>query len=151
MQSRKMRKGDQQRVEGLLSFPCPALDRGGHGDNNVLMRVIKKKKLNEFFELHPQGRKPLERWYEIVRKARWRSFTEMRETFPSADEIRVRSGKKAVVFNIKRNDYRLITAVHYEKTVKDRGGNDKLVEGKAYLFFFLTHAEYDKGLWKEQL
>ena len=60
------------------------------------------------------------------------------------------SGKKAVVFNIK-DDYRLITAVHYEKTVKDRNNINKMVEGKIYLFFFLTHTEYDKNLWKAQL
>ena len=75
----------------------------------------------------------------------------MRATFPSADEVIVKSGKKAVVFDIKRNDYRLITAVHYEKMVKDQAGTDKLVEGKVYLFYFLTHAEYDKGFWKERL
>ena len=115
------------------------------------MRVIKKKKLDEFFEAHSSGKKPLLRWYEIVRKARWRNLPEMRKTFPSADEVSVKSGKKAVVFNIKRNDYRLITAVHYEKTVKDPQGNDKRVDGKVYLFFFLTHSDYDKESWKEQL
>ena len=56
-----------------------------------------------------------------------------------------------MVFNIKKNYYRLITAVHHEKTVQDQDGNDKLVEGKVYLFFFLTHPEYDKELWKAQL
>ena len=115
------------------------------------MKVIKKKKLEEFFKAHQQGKKPLLKWFEIVRKAHWRSLNEMRKTFPSADEITVKSRRKAVVFNIKKNDYRLITAVHYEKTVKDRDGKDKLVEGKVYLFFFLTHPEYDKELWKDQL
>lgn len=75
----------------------------------------------------------------------------MRTTFPSADEVTVASGAKAVVFNIKKNEYRLITAVHYERTVKDQDGNNKWVEGKVYLFFFLTHPEYDKNLWKAQL
>ena len=55
------------------------------------------------------------------------------------------------MFNIKKHDYRLITAVHYEKTVKDQDGTDKRVEGKVYLFFFLTHAQYDKESWKAQL
>ena len=50
-----------------------------------------------------------------------------------------------------RVDWKEITAVHYEKAVKDRDGKDKLVEGKVYLFFFLTHPEYDKDSWKEQL
>jgi mRNA interferase HigB len=115
------------------------------------VRVIKRKKLDEFFDAHPQGKTSLLRWYGIVRKARWRSLADMRETFPSADEVRVESGRKAVVFHVRRNDYRLITAVHYEKIVKDEDGKDILVEGKVYLFFFLTHAEYDKEAWKEQL
>jgi len=115
------------------------------------VKVIKKKKLDEFFKIHPQGRNSLTRWYEIVRKAHWRSFAEMRETFPSADQITVKSGRKAVVFDIKHNDYRLITAVHFQKMVQDTDGNDKLVEGKVYLFFFLAHSEYDKELWKSQL
>jgi mRNA interferase HigB len=127
------------------------LDFGTGEDNHVPMRVIKKKKLDEFFKAHPQGKNPLLRWYEIVRRARWQNLDEMRKTFPAADEVPVKSGRKAVVFNIKRNDYRLITAVHYEKTVEDRAGKAKLVEGKVYLFFFLTHTEYDKESWKEQL
>lgn len=35
--------------------------------------------------------------------------------------------------------------------MKDRDGKDIMVEGKVYLFFFLTHAAYDKESWKEQL
>ncbi len=115
------------------------------------MRIIKKDKLEEFFKANPQGKKPLLTWYGIVKKVRWKNFSQMRMTFPSADPVRVKSGKIAVVFNIKKNDYRLITAVHYEKTVQDQDGNDKLVEGKIYLFFFLTHSQYDKNTWKEQL
>ena len=115
------------------------------------MKVIKKSKLYEFFKIHQQGKKPLLNWYNIVRKARWRSFNEMRITFRYADEVTVGSGRKAVVFNIKKHDYRLITAVHYEKTVKDQNGTEKRVEGKLYPFFFLTHNQYDKELWKAQL
>ena len=115
------------------------------------MKVIKKAKLDEFFRAHQQGKKPLLKWYEVVRKVRWGSVDEMWVTFPSADEVTVASGRKAVVFDIKKNDYRLITAVHYEKTVKDQKGEAKLVEGKVFLFFFLTHAEYDKESWKARL
>lgn len=115
------------------------------------MTVIKRKKLDEFARAHSQGRKPLLKWYDIVRKARWRNFDEMRKTFSSADAVSVKSGRKVVVFNIKKNDFRLITAVHYEKIVKDQHGNDKWVAGKVYLFFFLTHREYDKESWKGQL
>ena len=115
------------------------------------MRVIKKAKVEEFCKGHPQARKALLNWYDMVRKVRWRNFAEMRMTFPSADAVRVKSGRIAVVFNIRWNDYRLITAVHNEKTVKDQDGQNKIIEGKVYLFFFLTHSEYDKNIWKDQL
>jgi len=36
------------------------------------------------------------------------------------------------------NDYRLITAIHYNT-------------GMVYVMLFLTHAEYDKQAWKERL
>lgn len=114
------------------------------------MRVIKKGKLAEFFRKHQQGKQPLLNWHNVVKRAHWRSLAEMRATFPSADEVRVASGRKAVVFDIK-GGYRLITAVHYQRTVRDQNGKAIEVEGKVYLFYFLTHAEYDKESWKVQL
>jgi len=115
------------------------------------MRVIKKRKLQEFYEKHNQAKKTLLNWFDVVKKARWRNIIEMQRTFSDADEVRVKSGRKAVVFDIMNNKYRLITAVHYEKSTKDLTRKDIIVEGKVYLFFFMTHAEYDKELWKKQL
>jgi mRNA interferase HigB len=42
------------------------------------------------------------------------------------------------VFNIRRNDYRLITAAHFNRQI-------------VYVMRFLTHAEYSKDRWKETL
>ncbi|MBE9044778.1 type II toxin-antitoxin system HigB family toxin [Pleurocapsales cyanobacterium LEGE 10410] len=39
-------------------------------------------------------------------------------------------------FNIKSNKYRLILDIDYEE------------EQVAYFKYFLTHAEYDRGKWK---
>ncbi len=131
---------------------CPLrIDFRATVDNNVHMRVIKRSRLEKFCSVYPQARKPLLKWYALVRKACWGTFAEMRRTFPSADEVRVNSGRSAVVFNVKGNDYRLITAVHYRKSVKDREGDDKVIDGKIFVFFLLTHAEYDKDFWKAQL
>jgi mRNA interferase HigB len=41
-------------------------------------------------------------------------------------------------FNIRGNDYRLITAIHYNL-------------GKVFVLRFMTHAKYDKGRWKDEL
>jgi mRNA interferase HigB len=120
-------------------------------DKIVLMRIIKPAKLAEFCAHHASCKEPLLRWYGIAGISNWTSFVEMRSVFRDADEVVVKSGKKAVVFNIKRNDYRLITAVHYTKTVRDAEGNSKVIEGRIYLFYLLTHAEYDKELWKRRL
>ena len=115
------------------------------------MRIIKPAKLAEFIKTHPACRESLMRWYGIARVSHWKSFRQMREVFRDADEITVASGKKAVLFNIKRNDFRLITAVHYERVDTDENGDEKGIEGRIYLFFLLTHAEYDKDFWKAQL
>ena len=118
------------------------------------MRVIKPSKLEEFWSHHPQCRKPLLVWFRLAKPAKWSSLAELRETFGSADEVTVGSERKAVVFNIKGNSYRLITAVHYERQVSriNRGkAVNKIKKGKIHLFFLLTHAEYSKDRWKDQL
>jgi mRNA interferase HigB len=50
---------------------------------------------------------------------------------PSADLV-----GELVVFNVRGNRYRLITRFIYEK-------------GRVYIRRVLTHAEYDRGDWKE--
>ncbi|MDB5301870.1 MAG: hypothetical protein JWO87_3533 [Phycisphaerales bacterium] len=52
--------------------------------------------------------------------------------------MKVGSGKTVTVFNIRRNDFRLLTAIHYNRA-------------KVYILDFLTHAEYSKDAWKKRL
>ena len=47
-------------------------------------------------------------------------------------------GKMVTVFNIRRGDFRLVTAIHFNR-------------GKVFVLRFLTHAEYSKQAWKETL
>lgn len=42
------------------------------------------------------------------------------------------------VFNICGNDFRLITAIHYDRRA-------------VFVLRFLTHAEYSKNTWKQEL
>ena len=114
------------------------------------MRIIKESRLKEFIHDHPKARKMLERWTRLTRKALWTKFKDVRDTFPDADEVAVVSGKKAMVFDISGNDFRLITAVHYMKPELQEG-KKRWVNGRVYIFYFLTHAEYDKNAWKETL
>lgn len=95
------------------------------------MHVITRKRINEFAFLHPESGMPLAAWYAVVSKTDFKSFAELRRTFPSADWV---GGK--IVFNISGNKYRLIAAIHFNR-------------GKLYIRHILTHAEYDKGGWKK--
>ena len=74
----------------------------------------------------------------IVRAARWTAPAELRTAFCDADPVRVRSGHTVWVFNICRNDFRLIVAVHFDARC-------------VFTLRFLSHAEYDKNRWKEEL
>lgn len=50
----------------------------------------------------------LESWYRIVKRTDFSSFTELRQTFPSADKV-----GNLTVFNIGGNKARLLAAIHY--------------------------------------
>ena len=95
------------------------------------MRVISKRKLREFWEQHPNAREPLLDWHNITRKADWANLAETRMTFPHADSV-----GECTVFNVKGNDYHLITVIKYRAR-------------RVYVLHVLTHADYDKERWKK--
>lgn len=78
------------------------------------------------------------RWFEISRKAGWKSLTEIRRDFPQTDMVKVESRRPVFVFNIAGNHFRLIAAVHFNT-------------GRVFLLDFLGHAEYSKDAWKKNL
>lgn len=94
--------------------------------------------LRKFWRSHPEAEASLRTWVEQTRAARWQNFPDVRKTFPSADWVTVSSGRPVVIFNVAHNRYRLIAAVHY---------NTRIV----YTLMILTHKEYDRDVWKEQL
>ena len=104
----------------------------------VHMRVIKESRIREYWTTYPKARSPLEKWLVVVKAANWKRFEDVRKTLRHADQLRVKSGRKVVVFNIGGNDYRLITAIHYDRQ-------------KLFVLRFMTHAEYDDNKWKEIL
>lgn len=61
----------------------------------------------------------------------FRTFDELRITFPQADKV-----GDLVVFNIGGNKYRMIASIHFNRS-------------KVYIRHVLTHAEYDRGVWKK--
>lgn len=102
------------------------------------MRIIAEGTIREWAEEYARAASSLRQWVKVVRPIRWASFAELRQTFPSADLVTVKSGRKVVVFNIGGNDFRLICAVHF---------NTEMV----FALRFMTHAEYSKDTWKNDL
>ena len=94
------------------------------------MHVISKKRLKDFWEKHPESRRPLEAWFKIIRAGRYRTVHELKMTFPKADTVGDR-----IVFDIGGNKYRLVTVIHFNRF-------------KVYVRHMLTHEEYDKEAWK---
>lgn len=95
------------------------------------MHVISRKVLREFWETHPDSQGPLSRWFKIVDRSDFTSFSDLRLAFPSADKV-----DSLIVLNIRGNKYRLIALVHFSR-------------GKLYVRRVLAHAEYARGEWKE--
>ena len=102
------------------------------------MRVISVKTLKEFWRRHADAEGPLLDWYEVTERARWRNFVEVKQTFGTADAVKVASGNTVTVFDIGGNKYRLIAAIHYNA-------------GVVYALMVLTHREYDTSKWKARL
>ena len=87
---------------------------------------------------HARARVSLENWLGAARNAKWKSFAQVKESAGSVDQVRVKSGNTVLVFNIAGNAFRLICSAHYDR-------------GNLYTLRFVTHAEYSKDRWKENL
>ena len=90
------------------------------------MRVISRKRIVEFTQIHPEAAVALETWYHIVRKAVWHSLADVRRTFRHADVV----GRRTV-FNVMGNHFRLVARVNYRRQI-------------VYILAVLTHKEYDQ-------
>ncbi len=91
------------------------------------MRIIALGTLREFWRRHPDAEVPLRAWYAIARRAVWRRPAEIKADYRSASF----AANNRVIFNIKGNDYRLVTAVHYNR-------------GLMFVRFVGTHGAYDR-------
>lgn len=91
------------------------------------MRIISRRSLVQFWEIHPDAEQPLRAWYAEAKKASWRSPGEIKAIYRSASIL----SHNWVVFNIKGNTYRLVVVVEYS-------------QGKIFIRFVGSHAEYDR-------
>jgi len=92
------------------------------------MRIIKEKTLHEYCK-HGKNKsaiEPLKAWAFEIKYADWENANELKLKFGSASII----GSKRVVFNIKGNDFRLITDIEYKLKI-------------VFVVWFGTHKAYD--------
>lgn len=122
----------RQALSNVASQIAKSLFTGSLNANYTqAVRVISRKMLLEAAQTHGDSLDvALDVWYRIACKASWKSLAEVRQVFPHADSV-----GKYTVFNVKGNNYRLITVIVYPKTLFIRN--------------VLTHAEYEKGSWKQ--
>ena len=95
------------------------------------MRIIKRNTLVQFWQKHADAKASLESWYAVVRRAAWKTPAEMKAVYHNADLV----GRRTV-FNIAGNKYRLIARLNY-------------LTQRVFVLYILTHAEYDRGDWKQ--
>jgi mRNA interferase HigB len=94
------------------------------------VRVIGRKAIREYGKLHADSVPSLSNWLQIVRKAKWQNFAELRADIGSADQV----GRRTV-FNIAGNKYRLVARVNYRTQ-------------RTFILWIMNHGEYAKGEWK---
>jgi mRNA interferase HigB len=102
------------------------------------VNVIGRRKLRDFYQARPERRQhggAFEDWYKIARRAEWDNFQEAKATFVQTDVASGGQGKTATIFDVGGNKCRIVANIDYmRKTV--------------LIVAVLTHAEYDKGIWK---
>ena len=102
------------------------------------VRIIKDAFLRAAVVRHPKAAEAIEHWIHVVRLAKWKNPVAMHQTFSDVDPVKVKGGHTVYVFNICRNAFRLIAAVHFNRD-------------RVFTLRFLTHREYDLNHWKEEL
>jgi len=93
----------------------------------LIMRIIAKGTLRDFWLGHADSEQALKSWYLEADKSNWLSPNDIKKEYPSASIL----PNNRVVFNIKGNTYRLIVKINYSYQM-------------LWIRFIGTHAEYDK-------
>lgn len=102
-----------------------------------MMELFGRDVLANALRHHADVRAWLARWVEVVEEAAWQNINDVRADYPSADGVKLTREVVVTVFNVKGNEYRLLTYVSYPT---------QTVEALE----LLTHAEYSKDRWKRR-
>jgi len=83
------------------------------------MGIIARGTLRQFVDSlagqkdQPAVKAALDAWFDEVSKADWTSSADVKRLYATASIV----SAKRIVFNIKGNDYRLVVAVDFEKSI----------------------------------
>ena len=91
------------------------------------MNIYNRSSLISFYQKHPDCKETREKWYHDVLAKDWKKSGDVTKDFNTARTIK----NNRAVFKINENDFRLITAINYQK-------------GWVFIKFIGTHAAYDK-------
>jgi mRNA interferase HigB len=91
-----------------------------------MLRIISKKKIRDYGKAHAQAELPLAAWFYMMQVCDATNLSTLRSKFNSVDSV-----YGYTVFDIGGNNYRLITAIHYNTQY-------------CYIRTIWTHAEYSK-------
>ncbi len=97
------------------------------------MRIIARHTLTRFVEslaghrAQAAVKEGLEAWFHEAARAQWRNPAEVKKMYASASLV----GGERVVFNVKGNDYRLVTAIDYRRQI-------------IFVKWIGSHADYDQ-------
>jgi mRNA interferase HigB len=91
------------------------------------VRVISKRTLREYWQIHTNCEQQLLGWYKEIRMQNYQNPNDVLASFANCRSI----GANRYIFDIKGNSYRLVVKINFKlKTV--------------WIRFIGTHAEYDK-------
>jgi mRNA interferase HigB len=97
------------------------------------MRIIARRTLLEFAESKRRAahygalKSAVDAWFAETSKANWRDMADVKARYVAASV----ANAERVVFNIKGNDYRLVVAIDFERSI-------------TWIKWIGTHKDYDK-------
>lgn len=90
------------------------------------MNIIARGTILTYIDRYPKAETALLNWYQEFIKASYENFNQLKAVYGNASIV----ANNRVIFNIKGNDFRLITSMNFKRKA-------------AYIIWFGTHKEYD--------
>ncbi|HCS21590.1 MAG TPA: addiction module toxin RelE [Bacteroidetes bacterium] len=91
------------------------------------MNIYNRSTVKDFYTKHSACKETLEKWFHDVEASSWKKPSDVVRDFNTARTIK----NNRAIFEINRNDFRLIVEINYEK-------------GWVFIKFIGTNSEYDR-------